>query len=55
MGYNGTSSVGKGELISKSHFGVFKPSKKTNEIFVRISALDPKKSLSQKSSVRESK
>ena len=32
----------KGQLISKGHFGVFKSTKKTNEIFVRISALASK-------------
>ena len=29
----------KGQLISKGHFGVFKSTKQTNEIFVRISAI----------------
>ena len=33
----------KGQLISKCPFGVFKLTKKTNEIFVRISALTSKK------------
>ena len=45
----------KGQLISKCHFGVFKSPKKTNEIFVRISALASKKRSNQKSSLRESK
>ena len=45
----------KGQLISKCPFGVFKLTKKTNKIFVRISALASKKRSNQKSSVRESK
>ena len=44
----------KGQLISKYSFYVFKSTKKTNEIFVRISALASKKGSNQKSSVRES-
>ena len=36
------NSYCKGQLISKWFFGVFKLTKKTNEIFVRISALDSK-------------
>ena len=38
----------KGQLISKCPSGVFKSNKKTNEIFVRISALASKKKLNQK-------
>ena len=38
----------KGQLISKCPFGVFKSSKKTNEIFSRISALASKKRSNQK-------
>ena len=45
----------KGQLNSKCPFGVFKSTKKTNEIFVRISALATTKRSTQKSSVRESK
>ena len=45
----------KGQLISKCSFGVFKSTKKSNEIFVRISALASKKRSNQKSSVTESK
>ena len=46
--------VAKGQLISKCSFGVFKSTKKTNEIFVRISALASKKWSIQKRSVTES-
>ena len=35
--------LSKGQLISKEHFGVFKSTKKNNEICVRISALASKK------------
>jgi hypothetical protein len=45
----------KGQLISKCPFGVFKSSKKTAEIFSRISAPASKKWSNQKSSLRESK
>ena len=38
----------KGQLISKCSFSVFKSTKKTNEIFVRMSALASKKRLNQK-------
>ena len=41
---NQKSSSIKGQLISKFSFGVFKSPKKTNEIFVRISALASKRS-----------
>ena len=50
-----TATQTKGQLISKCPFGVFKSSKKTNEFFPRISALNYKKRPDQKSSVRESK
>ena len=43
-----SSTFPKGQLISKSPFGVFKLTKKTNEIFVRISALASKKRSNQK-------
>ena len=49
------SMTAKGQLISKCPFGVFKSSKKKNEIFVRISALASNKRSNQKSSVIESK
>ena len=38
----------KGQLISKCPYVVFKSTKKTNEIFVKISALASKKRLNQK-------
>ena len=38
----------KGQLISKYSFGVFKSSKKTNDIFSRISALASKNRSNQK-------
>ena len=38
----------KGQLISKELFGVFKSTKKTNEIFVRIFALASKMRSDQK-------
>ena len=38
----------KGQLISKCSFGVFKSPKKTNEIFLRISALASKKEVKSK-------
>ena len=41
-------AVAKGQLILKCPFGVFKSSKKTNEIFSRISGLASKKGSSQK-------
>ena len=44
---NSISAQTKGQLISKSPFGVFKSTKKTNEIFVRISALASKKRSNQ--------
>ena len=47
--------VGKGQLISKCPIDVFKSTKKTNEIFARISALASKKRSNQKSIVREPK
>ena len=37
--------VAKGQLISKCYFGVFKSTKKNNEIFLRISDLAFKKRL----------
>ena len=45
----------KGQSISKCPFGVKTSSKKTNEIFSRISAIASKKRSNQKSSVRKSK
>ena len=39
----------KGQLISKCLFGVFRSTKKTNQIFVRISALASKRRSNQKS------
>jgi hypothetical protein len=42
----------KGQSILKCPFGVFKSPKKTNGIFLRISALASKKRSNQKSSVR---
>ena len=45
----------KGQSISKCPFGVKTASKKTNEIFSRISAIASKKRSNQKSSVRKSK
>ena len=45
----------KGQLIFRGPFGVFKSTKKSNKIFVRISTLASKKRSNQKSSVRESK
>ena len=38
-GVMNTSCLSKGQVISKCPFGVFKSPKKTNEIFVGISAL----------------
>jgi hypothetical protein len=45
---------GRGQLISKCPFGVFKSPKKPTKFFVRISALASKKRSNQKSSLRES-
>ena len=46
---------GKGQLISKCAFRVFKPPQKNQQFFLKISALASKKRSNQKSSVRESK
>jgi hypothetical protein len=46
---------GKGQSISKCPFGVIKSSKKTMELFSRISALVSKKRSNQKSSVKKVK
>ena len=45
----------KGQLISKCSFGIFKVTKKTNEIFVRIYTLVSKKRSNKENSVREPK
>ena len=53
VGYKGlkfpwTKSLSKNQLISKGNFSVFKATKKTNKIFVRISALASKKAVESK-------